>query len=92
MPLNTLHASFQRLSQLLLIRPTTNAKGSLNRRDNNLKKTYSYVLQKKTYSSLHWLMTDDGLEHRNVFKSNHYLVPGFVHYLVTGFVILSIKL
>ena len=35
MPLNTLNPSFQRLSQLLLIQPTMNAKGSLNRRDNN---------------------------------------------------------
>ena len=36
MPVNTLHASFfQRFNQLLLIQPTTNAKCSLNRRDNN---------------------------------------------------------
>ena len=36
MPVNTLHASFfQRFNQLLLIQPTTNAKWSLNRGDNN---------------------------------------------------------
>ena len=36
MPVNTLHASFfQRFNQLLLIQSTTNAKWSLNRRDNN---------------------------------------------------------
>ena len=36
MPVNTLHASFfRRFNQLLLIQPATNARWSLNRRDNN---------------------------------------------------------
>ena len=30
------------------------------------------------YLSYAWLMTDNGLEHRNVLKSNYYLVTGFV--------------
>ena len=39
---------------------------------NTLRASYARV----TYSS--WLMTDDGVEYRNVSKSNFYLVTGFV--------------
>ena len=57
MPVNTLHASFfQRFNQLLLMQPTTNAKWSLNRRDNNSLTT----LEDADSTQFYWWLDKSG--------------------------------
>ena len=62
----------------------------------------SLILYSQTYSSFSWLLIDDGVEHRNVFKSNYYLYHwicltinkiGYYHHLLVSFEkLLSLRL
>ena len=75
MPVNTLYTSFfQRFNQLLLIQPTTNAKWSLNRRDNNPSNdtrrcwSYTFFIDGKTNPVVkvgRWTLRRFGVQHHH---------------------------